>query len=713
MKNVWVGCLLAFITSVAMAQPWNDPYPATDRIANVRYSTFSAQPKTLDPARSYMAEEYLIIGQIYEPPLQYHYLKRPYELIPQTSDGMPKVDYFDEHDQPMSEDSTKIAYSVYTIKIKPKIYFAPHPALARDEHGHDDYLSITRSFWKDHDYERLQDFPHIGTRELTAGDYVYQIKRLAHPGIQSSILGLMSEHIVGLTEYAKRLLPEYHENQFLDLRQFDFPGAKIVDRYTYQIKIIGKYPQFLYWLAMPFFSPMPWEADKFNAQPGMQARNIVLDWYPIGTGPFQLIDNNPNRQMVLRRNPFYHGDTYPTEGSPGDKEKGYLDDAGKPLPMIDMLIMKLEKESIPLWSKFLQGYYDASGIGPDNFNQAITLQSDGSLGLTETMKNLKLRLVTEVEPTIGYFGFNMLDPVVGGYTPQAKKLRQAISILIDYDEYIVIFLSGQGVTAQGPLAPGIFGYRDGESGINPIVYEWEHGRPKRKSTDVAKKLLVEAGYPNGVDPKTHQNLVLNFDTPATSGPDDKAKFDWLRKQFAKGGIQLNIRSTQYNRFQQIVRNGQAQMFNWGWHADYPDPENFLFLLYGPNGKAKNGGENASNYENPQFDRWYEQMKTMKNSPERQAIIDQIINLLREDAPWAWGYHPKTLVLSHQWNHPGKLNSIAQNSLKYIRLNPVLRAKLREEWNQPIFWPLGILLLVLAMSLVPVAIQYVRKEHKRR
>jgi len=107
------------------------------------------------------------------------------------------------------------------------------------------------------------------------------------------------------------------------------------------------------------------------------------------------------------------------------------------------------------------------------------------------------------------------------------------------------------------------------------------------------------------------------------------------------------------------------------------------------------------------------MKTMKNSPERQAIIDQIINLLREDAPWAWGYHPKTLVLSHQWNHPGKLNSIAQNSLKYIRLNPVLRAKLREEWNQPIFWPLGILLLVLAMSLVPVAIQYVRKEHKRR
>ena len=85
-----------------------------------------------------------------------------------------------------------------------------------------------------------------------------------------------------------------------------------------------------------------------------------------------------------------------------------------------------------------------------------------------------------------------------------------------------------------------------------------------------------------------------------SGSEAKAQFDWLRKQFHKLNIQLDIRSTDYNRFQDKIRHGQAQIFQWGWNADYPDPENFLFLLYGPNGKVATDGENASNYSNTEF-----------------------------------------------------------------------------------------------------------------
>ncbi len=111
--------------------------------------------------------------------------------------------------------------------------------------------------------------------------------------------------------------------------------------------------------------------------------------------------------------------------------------------------------------------------------------------------------------------------------------------------------------------------------------------------------------------------MLYFDTTAT-GPDDKSRLDWMHKQFAQLDMQLVIRGTDYNRFQDKMRKGKAQIFQWGWNADYPDPENFLFLLYGPNSKAEHGGENAANYQNPEFDRLFERMKDMDNGPERQA-----------------------------------------------------------------------------------------------
>lgn len=114
-------------------------------------------------------------------------------------------------------------------------------------------------------------------------------------------------------------------------------------------------------------------------------------------------------------------------------------------------------------------------------------------------------------------GFNMLDPVVGGLSERARKLRQALSIAIDYDEFISIFLNGRGLPGQGPIPPGIFGHREGEAGVNPVVFRWQNGKLQRRPLDEAKHLLAEAGYPNGRDEKTGQALTLYFDT-AASGP---------------------------------------------------------------------------------------------------------------------------------------------------------------------------------------------------
>ena len=122
-----------------------------------------------------------------------------------------------------------------------------------------------------------------------------------------------------------------------------------------------------------------------------------------------------------------------------------------------------------------------------------------------------------------------------------------------------------------------------------------------------------------------------------------------------------------------MRKGNTQLFFLGWNADYPDPENFLFLLNGPQSTAKTGGENASNYENPEFDRLFERMKNMPNGPERQAIIDRMVKIAREDAPWVWGFHPKDYGLAHAWVHePSSRTRWRNNGLKYQRVDTALR-----------------------------------------
>ena len=691
------------------SEPWNNPHAGGEESLNIVYSSFSERPKHLDPVRSYSSNEYQFLAQIYEPPLQYHYLKRPYTLIPLTAEHLPRVRYLDAAGEPVPSGRTdEIAYSEYIVTIKPGIHYQPHPAFAKDEQGRARYLELQREDLKD--VHVLSDFVHAGTRELVAEDYVYQIKRIASPFLHSPIAGVMREYIVGFDAFRNQAGERYRDqpDAWHDLRELVFAGLYVDDRYTYRIRIEGKYPQLVFWLAMPFFSPMPWEAEKFYSQPGMDERNISLNWYPVGTGPFMLTENNPNLRMVMEKNPNFHGERYPSEGEPQDRGNGLLADAGKELPLVHKAVYSLEKENIPYWNKFLQGYYDASGVSSDSFDQAIQFGSQGDIQLTDRMREKDIQLETSVTTSILYMGFNMLDPVVGGNSERARLLRRAISIAVDYEEYISIFANGRGIPAQSPLPPGIFGHVEGEAGVNPYVYDWVNGELKRKDIRYARQLMAEAGYEDGFDRASGKQLVLYFDTPG-AGPGAKAHFSWLRKQYQKLGIQLVIRATDYNRFQEKMRKGTGQIFQWGWNADYPDPENFFFLLYGPNSKVQHSGENAANYQNPEFDRLFEQMKNIGNGPHRMQVIQEMTRILQRDAPWLWGFHPKAFSLFHSWYRNVKPNLMANNELKYKRVDGQLREARRAEWNRPRYWPLIILSGVLLVSFVPAVIGFYRRE----
>ncbi len=702
-----LGLILSLGFTACSNTTLNNPYPEEEQNSNTLYSSFSERPKHLDPAQSYSSNEITFTGQIYEPPFQYHYLKRPYTLVPLTATEIPSPTYLDTQGKIISGDtnSEAVAWSLYEIKIQAGIYYQPHPAFAKNASGQSLYLNLSEDMLDE--IKTLSDFKESDHRELIAADYVYQIKRLAHPKIHSPIFGFMSQYISGLGAFGKALSNEKKKG-FLDLRDFPLEGVEVLDRYTYRIKVKGKYPQFLYWLAMPFFAPIPYEADQFYAQAGLIEKNITLDWYPVGTGPYMLTMNNPNRKMILEKNPHFHRETYPIEGAPGDAEAGLLVDAGQELPFINKVVYSLDKEGISIWNKFLQGFYDSSGISSDSFDQAVRVSGVGDTVLTEEMSEKGIRLITSTAATTFYTAFNMLDSVVGGSSESARKIRQAIAIAIDQEESIAIFRNGRGIAMQGPLPPGIFGYQDGEAGINPNVYDWVNGRSQRKPIQEARRLLAEAGYPNGRDAKSGKPLILHFDTTG-SGPEVKANFDWMRKQFDKLQIQLVIRNTDYNRFQDKMLKGTAQMFQWGWNADYPDPENFLFLLYGPNAKAEKNGENAANYVNPRFDQLFEEMKNMENGPERQGLIDEMVEIVRGDVPWASGFHPNNFGLFHAWMENLKPNLMANNTLKYKKVNPDLRAGKRAEWNKPQWWPLILIGFILLGGTLPAVITYKKKE----
>lgn len=675
-KKVFLFIFL-LLSLTSCKQLWNNPYNDTGD-KNIYYGSFSESPKTLDPARSYTAEEAIFVAQIYEPPLQYNYLKRPYQLEPLTAEAMPTITFVDQNGTIITEaqkNPKAIAFTIYDITIKPHIYYQPHSAFSLKKEQ---------------------------KRELTADDYVYEIKRLADPRVQSPIYGFLSDYIVGLKEF--------HDSHPTNLIANTISGVEVIDRYHYRIKIKGIYPQFIYWLATPFFAPMPWEADTFYNQPKMKQKNISIETWPIGTGAYLLEENNPNQRIVLARNPNFHDEFYPREGEPSDVTSGLLKDAGKKLPFIDRYIFTLEKETIPRWNKFLQGYYDASGISPDSFSQVIWIDEHGQPHLTKEMQDKNIRLKTSVSASIFYYGFNFLDDVVGGNSERARKLRQAISIAIDTEEFISIFLNGRGTAAFSPIPPGI----DGFSRFNPYVYNEVQNHAERKSINIAKQLLKEAGYNDGIDPKTKKQLVIHYDVPASQDPDDRARLEWIRKQFQKLNIELDIRATLYNRFQEKMRTGNTQFYVWGWSADYPDPENFLFLLYGPNGKVKFGGENASNYSNPIFDSLFVTLQKGMPTPEqKQLLLKEMMTILQYDAPWVFGYYPKNFVLQHAWVNPTKPNDMAHNTLKYISIDPTLRVQKRKEWNHPVLWPFIMIFIIVLLLILPAIIRYWHYEHDRR
>jgi ABC-type transport system substrate-binding protein len=712
-----LACLLASLVLVACN---NSPYREGAAATNTLFYSFDERsPRYLDPTASYTNPEAAYVYQIYEPLYSYHYLKRPYTLIPKAAAEVVKPYYLDKAGLPLPADAApeQIAESVYDIPIKHGIMYAPHPAFAKNEKGEYLYHHLTREQLGEK--RSPWDFEQQGTRELVADDFVYALKRHATTRIEAPVFSVFAEYVLGLKAYGELIkaedakllagLPEdIHDKPFLDFRKWPLEGAEAVDPHLLRIRLKGKYPQWSYWMAMAFMAPVPWEADAFYAQAGMNDNGLSLNQWPVGTGPYMMTEFIRDRRHVMKKNPSFRGEPYPCEGEPGDAKAGLLADCGKRMPFIDTLYVSIEKEKVPRKEKFKQGYFDVPELERPDWGVDFRNDASNSDDVKRLYDERGFKFPVNTDITNWYIGFNMTDPVIGyGKTPAEqemhRKLRQAISIAIDWEEgYGRIFQNKGGVAAHGPLPPGLFGSREGKDDFHdPVTHRIENGKVVRRAIAEAKELLVEAGYPDGRDAVSGKPLVLNYDFNRSVTPEIKTENDWMVRQFAKIGIQLEIRATDFNQFQDKTLKGKHQIYWYGWLADYPDAENFLFLLYGPNAKSKSQGENVSNYENPEYDALYRQLKTLDDGPRKQEVIDKMVAIVQRDAPWSFGYFPWSGQAYQQWVFNGKPGILLQDRAMYYRIDPALRVAKQAEWNKPTWWPMALLVL-LVLGLVWIA-----------
>ena len=732
-KLAWIYGMVASLLWVSGCS--NTPYPGhKDTEDVIYYRAYTSPPKDLDPQRSYAQPDGMLLFQCYESLFSYDYLKRPLELIPYLAKSIPEPQITRDADG-------KVTEVRYSFDIQEGVMFIDDPC-----------------------------FPGGKGREMTVKDFEFAFKRAGDPNTNCPVFDSF-KHVMGFAEYAERIAPmrEAAEKRIAEERKaqggkkvaandvphIDFKklyeeagpisGIQLTGKYSFDLVMDHAYPQILYWLAMHFIAAIPHEAVSYyydgREEIGRGAGPQEFESRPVGTGPYYFVweEYDPESRMALERNPNWWGSMYPERkspaamfplepGEPADVENGIWKPewAGQPVPQIDRVEYYKEAETLPYFAKFMQGYYDRTAIPEENYNQVVA--PDGN-ALTPEMAAKGVTLVKDAEIHISYIGFNLGDDDIGApekfkdpkkeaerekYLNRNRKIRQAMSLAIDSEEYLRIFYNGLGIPAQSPIPPGLLGYD--EDYKNP----YRQYEPDLKR---AKELLVEAGLPNGIDPDTGEPFTCTFDTGSASS---RARVLWnfFIDSWKEIGINVEMAVTDFNQFQQKVEKGNYQTLYWGWLADYPDPENFLFLLYGPN--SGRYGEHKPGYarmEHPEYDALFKRMETLSDEESatweengqtvtmsRLDIIKRMKDILAEECPWIPIYHQEDFLLGHEWAKRVKPHPITGSHFRHYIMDKELRDQRRVDWNQPIYWPVWVIIILLALVFVPATLT-IRKERR--
>jgi oligopeptide transport system substrate-binding protein len=537
-----------------IAADWADP-------AKVLRIAFPTDVSGLDPAGTQETYASLVEGRIFDALYQWDYLARPYKFVPSIATGMPEI----------SADGR-----VWTIRIRPGIYFADDPAFAAKK------------------------------RELTAADFVYAWKRVVDPRVRSPNSDLLEHKIVGLDAAVAKAKASGRFDYDAEIQ-----GLRTADRYTIKLELVDPDYTFLELLDSAALRAVAREAIEKYGDASGRAMN-----HPVGTGPYRLKEWQAGHRIILEANPGYRHDRFPPAPANADAAIKAVADSmkGKRIPQIGRIDIAIIEETNPSLLMFNAGELDMLQVPGDIAPKMI--DGKGNLLPEYAARGMRLERATELAVTFAYF--NMEDPVVGGYTPEKIALRRAICSAYNLPDEIRVIRNGQALPATQPLPPDVEGHVRGYKGLSPY------------DPATARALLDKFGYrdrdgdgfrdlPDGRPLTIRQTTLVGA---VYRQYDDL----WLRSMRAVG-IRMDFPVQTFPEAFKAAHAGQIQMSSFGWNGDISD--DFMRLFYGPYA----GAGNLSRFRNAEYDALYEKSRRTADIAERNKLYEAMTKIVSAQAPW--------------------------------------------------------------------------------
>ena len=530
----------------------------------LRYA-FEIAETSFDPQRVSDVYSSIVNNAMFEKPLTYDYLAKPVRLKPLAATAMPEI----------SADGT-----TYTFHVRPGVYFADDPVFNGRK------------------------------RELVAADFIYSIKRVLDPKVRAALISEIEPNVVGADVAAEQARKA---NKF----DYDAPieGLKVVDKYTFQVKIRKPMYVFIYNFAdcRVACAVAREVAEKYGDDFGA---------HPVGTGPFRLAFWKRSSKMVFERNPGYHDERWDAEIPPGDPRAQEFEALrGKRLPIIDRVEVSIIEETQPRWLSFLNEEMDLLFLFPEEF--AYTAFPNNRLAKNLERRGIRMEQFPTLDVTYAFY--NIDDPLTGGYTPEKVALRRAINLSYKINDEIAIIRKGQAIPAQAPYAPGVAGY-DPEFRTEANEYN-----PAK-----AKALLDMFGYIDRDGDGFREmpdGSPLELKANSTPTARDQQIDELWKRSMDDIGIRISFRKAKWPDLLKEARSGKLMFWQLGGTASTPDADTWLTSLYG-----KNKENNFARFDHPEYNRLYDQARSMPDSPERTKVYQQMAKLVAAYVPWKTNTH---------------------------------------------------------------------------
>jgi dipeptide transport system substrate-binding protein len=299
-----------------------------------------------------------------------------------------------------------------------------------------------------------------------------------------------------------------------------------------------------------------------------------IDQEPIGTGPFYLVQYQ--KDAIIRYKAF---DQYY-----GGKAK------------IDDLVFSITPDASVRWAKLQKG-------------ECHVMPYPNPADLEAMKKDPNIQILEQAGLNVGYLAYNVLKKPLDNV-----KVRKALNMAVNKKAIIDAVYLSTGVVAINPIPPTMWSYN---TSIKDDAYD----------PAAAKKLLAEAGYPNGIEID-----IWAMPVQRPYNPNARRIAELMQADFAKVGVKAEIKSFEWGEYRKRMQNGEHMTGMLGWTGDNGDPDNFLHTLLGCDA-AKTNGSNVSKWCYQPFEDLVLKAKTTSNQAERTKLYEQAQVIFKEQAPW--------------------------------------------------------------------------------